>query len=73
VGPFVLRRLKTDKSIISDLPEKLELSEWVGSAASRSKLYRKTVDETLDAIARAPLARSNGPGARPAHQAQADL
>ena len=27
VGPFILRRLKTDKTIISDLPEKVELSE----------------------------------------------
>jgi len=44
VGPFVLRRLKTDKSIISDLPEKLELSEWGGAFSSeQSKLYhRKT-------------------------------
>ena len=24
-GPFILRRLKTDKSIISDLPEKQEI------------------------------------------------
>jgi len=60
VGPFVLRRLKTDKSIISDLPEKLELSEWVGLSSEQSKLYRKTVDETLDAIARAPLGQKHG-------------
>lgn len=56
VGPFILRRLKTDRSIISDLPEKVELREWVGLSAEQTKLYRKTVDESLDAIARAPSA-----------------
>ena len=29
VSPFILRRLKTDKTVISDLPEKVELNEWV--------------------------------------------
>ncbi len=60
VGPFILRRLKTDKSIINDLPEKVELNEWVGLAPEQVKLYRKTVDETLDAIARAPLGQKHG-------------
>ncbi|MCP9916356.1 DEAD/DEAH box helicase [Cyanobium sp. ATX 6F1] len=60
VGPFILRRLKTDKSIINDLPEKVELNEWVGLSPEQVKLYRKTVDETLDAIARAPLGQKHG-------------
>jgi superfamily II DNA or RNA helicase len=60
VGPFILRRLKTDKSIISDLPEKVELREWVGLAPEQVKLYRRTVDESLDAIARAPLGQKHG-------------
>jgi len=60
VGPFILRRLKTDKSIISDLPEKVELSEWVGLAPEQRKLYNKTVEESLDAIARAPLGQKHG-------------
>jgi superfamily II DNA or RNA helicase len=60
VGPFILRRLKTDKSIISDLPEKVELREWVGLAPEQVKLYRKTVEESLDAIARAPLGQRHG-------------
>jgi SNF2 family DNA or RNA helicase len=60
VGPFILRRLKTDKSIISDLPEKVELSEWVGLAPEQKKLYNKTVEESLDAIARAPLGQKHG-------------
>jgi superfamily II DNA or RNA helicase len=60
VGPFILRRLKTDKSIISDLPEKVELHEWVGLAPEQKKLYNRTVDESLDAIARAPLGKKHG-------------
>ena len=60
VGPFILRRLKTDKSIISDLPEKVELREWVGLAPEQVKLYRKTVDDSLEAIARAPLGQRHG-------------
>ncbi|WP_216900825.1 DEAD/DEAH box helicase [Synechococcus sp. CCY 9618] len=60
VGPFILRRLKTDRSIISDLPEKVELREWVGLSSEQTKLYRKTVDDSLDAIARAPLGQRHG-------------
>jgi SNF2 family DNA or RNA helicase len=60
VGPFILRRLKTDKSIISDLPEKVELQEWVGLSAEQRKLYTRTVEESLDAIARAPLGQKHG-------------
>ncbi len=60
VGPFILRRLKTDRSIISDLPEKVELSEWVGLSPEQVKLYRRTVEDTLDAIARAPVGQKHG-------------
>ncbi|MFN9644986.1 MAG: DEAD/DEAH box helicase [Cyanobacteriota bacterium] len=60
VGPFILRRLKTDKTIISDLPEKVELREWVGLTGEQAKLYRKTVEESLEAIARAPLGQRHG-------------
>ncbi|MCP9928294.1 DEAD/DEAH box helicase [Cyanobium sp. CH-040] len=60
VGPFILRRLKTDKSIISDLPEKVELHEWVGLSTEQRKLYNRTVEESLDTIARAPLGQKHG-------------
>ncbi len=60
VGPFILRRLKTDKTIISDLPEKVELSEWVGLSKEQKSLYGKTVEDTLDAIARAPRGQRHG-------------
>ncbi|BEV35320.1 DEAD/DEAH box helicase [Synechococcus sp. M16CYN] len=60
VGPFILRRLKTDKSIISDLPEKVELSEWVGLSKEQKSLYTKTVENALDAIAQAPRGQRHG-------------
>ena len=60
VGPFILRRLKTDKAIISDLPEKVELSEWVGLSKEQKSLYSKTVEDTLDAIARSPRGQRHG-------------
>ena len=60
VGPFILRRLKTDQSIISDLPEKIELDEWCGLSDEQRRLYSKTVDDTLEAIARAPRGERHG-------------
>ena len=60
VSPFLLRRLKTDKAIISDLPEKVELSEWVGLSKEQQSLYQKTVEATLDAIAKAPKGQRHG-------------
>ncbi len=60
VSPFILRRLKTDKSIISDLPEKIELQEWVRLSAEQESLYTKTVEETLDLIATAPKGQRQG-------------
>lgn len=43
VSPFMLRRLKTDKTIISDLPEKLESVDYVSLTKKQIVLYRKAV------------------------------
>lgn len=43
VAPFMLRRVKTDKRIIADLPEKLETVEHVSLSKKQAVLYRKTV------------------------------
>ena len=43
VAPFLLRRLKTDKRIIADLPEKLEMVEHVALSKKQTVLYRKAV------------------------------
>ncbi|RKN50965.1 DEAD/DEAH box helicase [Micromonospora endolithica] len=49
-GPFVLRRLKTDSSIISDLPEKLEMEVVCNLTAEQAALYRVVVDDMLAKI-----------------------
>ncbi len=48
--PFVLRRLKTDKSIISDLPEKLEMKVFCTLTREQATLYQAVVDEMLRRI-----------------------
>ncbi len=48
--PFVLRRLKTDKSIISDLPEKQEMKVWCNLTQEQASLYAATVADMLSRI-----------------------
>ncbi|QYX30856.1 DEAD/DEAH box helicase [Sphaerospermopsis torques-reginae] len=47
VQPFILRRLKTDKSIIQDLPEKQEMTVFCGLTAEQGELYQQLLDESL--------------------------
>ncbi|MGI5272679.1 SNF2-related protein [Nonomuraea sp. CA-218870] len=49
-GPFVLRRVKTDKSVITDLPEKLEIKEWCPLTTEQASLYQAVVDDMLGRI-----------------------
>ncbi len=48
--PFVLRRLKTDKSIISDLPDKQEMKVWCNLTQEQASLYAATVTDMLSRI-----------------------
>jgi SNF2 family DNA or RNA helicase len=41
VAPYILRRLKTDKTIISDLPDKTEMKVFCGLTTAQAKLYRQ--------------------------------
>ncbi len=50
IAPFMLRRVKTDKSIIADLPEKLETVDYVSLSKKQVVLYRKTVAEMEQAV-----------------------
>ncbi|HYA86229.1 MAG TPA: DEAD/DEAH box helicase, partial [Nitrospirota bacterium] len=45
IGPYILRRLKTDKSVISDLPEKVEMKTWSYLGKKQAILYQKLVDD----------------------------
>jgi superfamily II DNA or RNA helicase len=49
-GPFVLRRLKTDKTIISDLPEKLEMKVWCTLTPEQASLYQAVVNDMMERI-----------------------
>jgi non-specific serine/threonine protein kinase len=48
--PFILRRLKTDRSIISDLPDKLEMDVLCNLTAEQAGLYRAVVDDMMQRI-----------------------
>lgn len=50
-APMLMRRLKSDKSIISDLPDKLEQDTYVMLTPTQAALYEKTVEESLRVIA----------------------
>ena len=45
VNPFILRRLKTDKSIISDLPDKIEANAYPELSKKQIVLYQKLIKE----------------------------
>ncbi len=44
-GPYILRRLKTDRAIAADLPDKTEFCAYVRLSALQAALYRATVEE----------------------------
>jgi SNF2 family DNA or RNA helicase len=49
-GPFILRRLKTDKYIIADLPEKMEMKVFCTLTREQASLYEAVVKETMKAL-----------------------
>ncbi len=51
VGPYLLRRLKTDRSIIADLPDKTELTAWCALGKRQAALYEKGVRELAEKLA----------------------
>ncbi|HEY4759664.1 MAG TPA: DEAD/DEAH box helicase, partial [Thermoguttaceae bacterium] len=50
VQPYILRRLKTDKRIIADLPEKTEVRAYCGLSKRQAVLYAKLVEELAHAL-----------------------
>jgi len=51
VGPYILRRLKTDRSIIADLPEKTETDRFCALTQAQVKLYERSVRAMEKALA----------------------
>jgi SNF2 family DNA or RNA helicase len=50
IQPFVLRRVKTDPTIINDLPEKIETKVFCNLAQEQVTLYKAVVNEMLEKI-----------------------
>ncbi|HRP32996.1 MAG TPA: SNF2-related protein [Agriterribacter sp.] len=49
-APFMMRRLKTDKSVISDLPDKIEMDCYATLVKEQASLYEKTLEEAMKEI-----------------------
>jgi superfamily II DNA or RNA helicase len=50
VRPYILRRLKTDKSVIADLPDKTEMKAFCSLSPPQAALYQRAVDELAEAL-----------------------
>jgi SNF2 family DNA or RNA helicase len=50
VGPFILRRLKSDPAIVADLPEKLENTVSVTLSVEQAALYEAAVQESFNTM-----------------------
>ena len=48
--PYILRRLKTDPTIIDDLPEKIEIKQYCRLTTEQGSLYQSIVDEMMEKI-----------------------
>ncbi len=53
IQPFILRRLKNDKAIISDLPEKVEVKAWAHLSKKQLVLYQQVIDTITASLAEA--------------------
>ena len=50
IQPFVLRRVKTDPTIIKDLPEKMEMKVYYNITKEQASLYEAVVAEMIERI-----------------------
>jgi non-specific serine/threonine protein kinase len=50
VRPYILRRLKTDKSVIADLPDKTEVKAFCSLSRKQAVLYQEAVKELAAAL-----------------------
>jgi len=50
VSPFLLRRIKTDKNVIKDLPDKIVRDEYATLKPEQAVLYKSVVDTAVEEI-----------------------
>lgn len=60
VRPYILRRLKTDRSVIADLPAKTELQAFCALSRVQIAMYRDAVDEMMERLAKADGIKRRG-------------
>lgn len=51
VGPYILRRLKTDRRVIADLPDKTEVHAYCGLTKPQAALYQQSISELAKLLA----------------------
>src|SRR5207302_10684632 len=51
IRPYLLRRLKTDKAIIRDLPETTEMTAFCGLSRQQAALYQQAIDDLTRTLA----------------------
>jgi len=50
IQPFILRRLKTDKSIIADLPDKMEMNAYTTLSKKQTALYKQLIEQISERL-----------------------
>ena len=50
IQPFILRRLKTDKTIIADLPDKLEMNAYTTLSKKQIVLYKQLIEQIAEKL-----------------------
>ena len=73
VQPYILRRLKTDRAVIRDLPDKTEVAVYCGLSKLQAAHYRSIVEELSAALLEAGGMKRRGSGPIHPSQAQAAL
>jgi SNF2 family DNA or RNA helicase len=72
VEPFILRRLKTDQSIIKDLPDKVEQKLFCNLTPEQASLYEAVVKDVAEELKKRGHS-AQGVDPRHPHQAEANL
>ncbi|MDR2482634.1 MAG: DEAD/DEAH box helicase, partial [Treponema sp.] len=64
-APFLLRRLKTDKAVIADLPDKVSINEYAALEKGQAALYQSIVADTMEKMEKMEKAdKTEEPGRR---------
>ncbi len=62
IAPFLMRRLKSDKNIIKDLPEKNEIKQYLSLSPVQAKLYSQIVTQTMHELEHTEISQGHRRG-----------